>query len=176
MTFSITKYFLGSNKGIKWDSPRLGYPIVSIFLGSHLSSWFSTAWMTSVCSCAANVTRISADSRLQCTGCVCTGRSFSSDGCVKWMKAWEMDCIPRAPSKEHAGKSLAESAVTPRWGRVCSVSASLSIQLHCSWLPALETGKKNQYLERWDWIGHRSWVFTWGSQARPSEGDALTKG
>lgn len=49
MTFSITKYFLGSNKGIKWDSPRLGYPIVSIFLGSHLSLWFSTAWMTSVC-------------------------------------------------------------------------------------------------------------------------------
>lgn len=82
MTFSITKHFLGSNKGIKLYSPRLGYPTVSIFLGSHLSSWFSTAWMTSVCSCAANTTRISADSRLQCTGCVCTGRSFSSDGCV----------------------------------------------------------------------------------------------
>lgn len=35
--------------------------------------------------------------------------------------------------------------------------------------------EKNQYLESWDWIGHKSWVFTWGNQARASEGDALTK-
>lgn len=83
--------------------------------------------------------------RVQCTGCVCTGRSFSS---VKWMKAQKMNCIPRALSKEHAGKSLGESAVTPRCGRACSVPASLSIQLHCPWLAALETGKKKKSVFR----------------------------
>lgn len=51
----------------------------------------------------------------------CPGWSFSS---VEWMKAPKMIWIPRAPSKEHAGKSLAESADTPRCGRECSVHPS----------------------------------------------------
>lgn len=101
----------------------------------------------------------------------CPGWSFSS---VEWMKAPKMNSQGslKGARREILGWVCRYSQV---WKRM--FSSSLSTQLHCPWLAALETGKKkkNQYLESWDWMGHKSWVLTWGNQARAREGDALTK-
>lgn len=100
----------------------------------------------------------------------CPGWSFSS---VEWMKAPKMIWIPRAPSKEHAGKSLAESADTPRCGRECSVHPSAP-SFTAPDLQHWKLGKKNKKISIWkaeiEWATRAEY---WPEATRPGQGKEM---